>query len=141
MNWGRILGGAGVLALALALAWLHGNARYAAGKSDGTLAEAGKWRSKVDEQAAQIADLRVANERKVADATVRYVTRVEQLQPIIVQGKETVREYEKTVAGAAMCLSPERVRGIDADAAALGLSPAAPADGGDGTLHADDDPP
>ncbi len=141
MNWGRILGGAGVLALALALAWLYGNARYDAGKSAGTLAEAGKWQKRVDEQSAQIADLRVANERKVAQATTRYVETREQLQPIIVQSKERVREYAATPSGAVQCLASDRVHGIDANAAALGLQPAAAADGGDATLHPDADPP
>ncbi|WP_298399553.1 hypothetical protein [Sphingobium sp.] len=141
MNWGRILGGAGVLALALALAWLYGNARYDAGKSAGTLAEAGKWQKRVDEQSAQIADLRVANERKVAQATTRYVETREQLQPIIVQSKERVREYAATPSGAVQCLASDRVHGIDANAAALGLQPAPAADGGDATLHPDADPP
>lgn len=139
--WTRILGGAGALALALALAWLHGNARYDAGKSAGTLAEAGKWQKRVDEQSAQIADLRVANERRVAGATVRYVETREQLQPIIVQSKERVREYAATPSGAVQCLTSDRVRGIDANAAALGLQSAPAAASGDGTLRADDDPP
>jgi hypothetical protein len=139
--WTRILGGAGVLALALALAWLHGNARYDAGKAAGTLAETGKWQKRVDEQSARIADLRVANERKVAGATVRYVETREQLQPIIMQSNERVREYAATPSGAVQCLTSDRVHGIDANAAALGLQPAATAASGDGTLHANADPP
>lgn len=139
--WTRILGGAGVLALALALAWLYGNARYDAGKSAGTLAEAGKWRRQVDEQSERIADLRVANERKGAQATSRYIETREQLQPIIVQSNERVREYAATSSGAVQCLASDRVHGIDANAAALGLQPTAAADGGDATLHPDADPP
>lgn len=139
--WARILGGAGVLALALALAWLHGNARYDAGKSAGTLAEAGKWQKRVDEQSARIADLRVANERKVAQATTRYVETREQLQPIIMQSNERVWEYAATPSGAVQCLPSDRVYGIDANAAALGLQTAATAASGDGTLHPDSDRP
>ncbi len=139
--WTRILGGAGALALALALAWLYGNARFDAGQSDGKLAEASKWQKRVDEQAAQIADLRVANERRVAQAAGRYVETVQRFQPIIVQSNERVREYAATPSGAVQCLAPNRVHGIDADAAALGLQPAAAAASGDGTMQADADPP
>lgn len=141
MIWGRILGGAGVLALALALVWLYGNARYDAGKSVATLAEARKWQKTVDEQSARIADLRVANERKVAQATTRYVETREQLQPIIVKSNESVRDYANTPSGAVQCLSSDRVHGIDANAAALGLQPAAAAASGDATLHPIADPP
>jgi hypothetical protein len=137
--WTRILGGAGVLTLALALAWLYGNARYEAGKSAGKLAEAGKWQKRVDEQSARIADLRVANERKVTGATVRYVKTREQIQPIIMQSNERVREYAATPSGAVQCLASDRVYGIDTNAAALGLQPAAAS--GDETLHSDADPP
>lgn len=139
--WTRILGGAGALALALALVWLHGNARYDAGQSEGKLAEASKWQKRVDEQSAQIADLRVANERRGAQAAGRYVETVQRLQPIIVQSNEKVRDYVATTAGAVQCLAPDRVHGIDATAAALGLQPAAPAASGDGALQADNDPP
>ena len=139
--WTRVLGGAGVLALALALAWLYGNARYDAGKSAGITAEAGKWQKRVDEQSTQIADLRVANERRVAQATTRYIETREQLQPIIVQSKERVREYAATPSGAVQCLPADRVHGIDADAAALGLQPATAATGGDGTVRPNHDPP
>lgn len=139
--WTRILGGAGALALALALVWLHGNARYDAGQSAGKLAEASKWQKRVDEQAAQIADLRVANERRGAQAAGRYVETVQRLQPIIVQSNERVREYAATPSGAVQCLAPDRVHGIDADAAALGLQPAPAAASGDGALQADADPP
>lgn len=141
MSWTRILGGAGVLALALVLAWLYGTARYDAGKSVGIIAEAAKWQKRVDEQSTQIADLRVANERKVAQATTRYVETREQLQPIIVQSKERVREYASTPSGAVQCLSSDRVHGIDASATALGLQPAATAASGDGTVRANADPP
>jgi len=139
--WARILGGAGALALALSLAWLYGNARYDTGKSAGTLAEAGKWQKRVEEQSARIADLRVANERKVAGATTRYVETRERLQPIVMQSNERVREYAATPSGAVECLSSDRVRGIDASAAALGLQPTAAAPSGDGTLHPNADPP
>lgn len=139
--WTRILGGAGVLALALALAWLYGNARYDAGRSAGTVAEADKWRKKVDEQSAQIADLRVANERRVAQATGNFTERITEIQPVIVRSTETVTRYANTPVGAAQCLSADRVSGIDADAAALGLQPATAAPSGDGPMHPIPDPP
>lgn len=139
--WQRILGGAGALTLALILAWLYGNARHDAGKAAGTLAEAGKWQKRVNEQAAIIADLRVANERRVAQASGRYVQTIERLQPILIQSNERVRDYAATPAGAVICLAADRVRGIDADAAALGLQGAPAADGSDDGLHPDGDPP
>ncbi len=140
MSWGRIAGNAGAFALALALAAIFGVAQYFAGKTAGAMAEAQKWQKRVDQQAAVIADLRVANERKAAQATTRYVETREQLQPIIVQSKERIREYAATPAGAVQCLTADRVRGIDANAAALGLQPVPAADSGDGSVHADPDP-
>lgn len=139
--WTRILGGAGALALALALVWLHGNARYDAGQSAGTLAEARKWQKRADEQAAQIADLRVSNERRVTQAAGRYVETVQRLQPIIVQSNERVRDYAATPVGSVQCLAPDRVHGIDANAAALGLQSAATTEGRDGDMLQDTDPP
>jgi hypothetical protein len=87
-----------------------------------------------------IADLRVANERKVTDATTRYVTTQERLQPIIIRSFEEARDYAQTPAGAVQCLAADRVRSIEESAAALGLSPPAAAAGGSGALRPNPDP-
>lgn len=118
--WTRIIAGAGSLLLALALAWAYGNARYGQGKSD----EAGKWRTKVAEQAGQIAELRAADDGRVTQSATNYVRTLERLQPIIIQSKQEVADYAQTPSGAVICLDAIRVHGIDTHAAALGLRPA-----------------
>lgn len=137
----RILGGAGAVALALVLIWLYGSARFDAGKFEGTLSESRKWQARVDQLTAQVADLRVANERKAAQAAGRYVETIQRIQPIVVRSSQEVRDYAETPAGAVVCLAADRVRGIDADAAALGLQAAPAADSGDAALPANGDDP
>lgn len=136
---GRVLAGAGALALALALAWMHGNARYDAGQS----AEAAKWQAAIAAKERQIADLRVGQERRVADATAAFADRIMAMRPVIVRSTDTVTKYAQTPAGAALCLSADRVLGIDADAAALGLYSPGAAEGADRPVpaHADPDGP
>lgn len=135
--WGRVLAGAGALALALALAWMHGNARYDAGE----LAERANWKDVVAAKEREIADLRVGNEQRVAQAVVSYADKITAMKPIIVRSTDTVTRYAQTVAGAAQCLSSDRVLGIDADAAALGLRPPSPAGGGETGVPPIPDPP
>lgn len=143
MSWQRILGWGGaaafVLALAALLTWQFGNAREAQGRAAGEARADDRWQKVVDQQSAMIADLRVANERKVADATARFVTTRERLQPIIIRSLQEARDYAETPAGAVQCLGPDRVRSIEEAAAALGLSSAAPTAGGGGALRADAD--
>lgn len=134
---GRVLAGAGAIALALALAWMHGNARYDAGKS----AEAAKWQGVVAEKERTIADLRVGQEQRVAQATSHFADKLLAMKPVIVRATDTVTRYAQTPAGAALCLSADRVLGIDADAAAFGLRPPAAAGPGDAALPADADQP
>lgn len=144
MSLQRILGWGGaaafVLALAALLTWQFGNAREAQGRAAGEAKADNRWQKVVDEQSAIIADLRVANERKVADATARFVTTRERLQPIIIRSLQEARDYAETPAGAVQCLGSDRVRSIEEAAAALGLSPATPAAGSGGALRADPDP-
>jgi hypothetical protein len=125
VNARLIWAGAGGLMLALVLAgvmiWLFGNAREAAGRASGEARADARWQALVKEQSGLIADLRVANERKVTDATTRYITTRERLQPIIIQSLQEATDYAQTPAGAVQCLDADRVRGIEASAAALGL--------------------
>jgi hypothetical protein len=133
--WTKIIAGAGSFALALALAWLYGNARYSEGRAD----EANGWQKVVIEQAEYLAKARKADDGRVTLATTNYVRTHERLQPIIYKSKERVAEYAQTPSGAIICLDASRVHGIDANAAALGLRPAATATDSGPTLRADAD--
>lgn len=135
--WTRILGGVGALALTLALAWLYGNARYEAGQ----MRERSEWNALSAKQHQQRAEELVAAERRVTAATANYADRLAAIEPVVLRSRDTVTRYAQTPAGIALCLSAERVRGIDADASALGLQPDAAAASGDGTLHPNADPP
>lgn len=131
----RLAAGAGALALAVALAWLHGNARFNAGE----LAERAVWLT--DSVAAErvMAAREVAAERRAAVASEAFADRLASFEPIVLRSHDTVTRYAQTPAGAAACLAAERVRGIEADAAALGLAAADPASGGD-AVRANPDP-
>jgi len=135
--WGRVLAGAGALALALALAWLYGGARYDAGE----LAERVKWKDVVADKEREIAALRIGNERRVTAAVATFADKITALQPVIVRSTDTVTKYAQTPAGAVECLSADRVHGIDADAAALGLFSAPATPGGVNPLPPIPDPP
>lgn len=133
--WTKIIAGAGSFALALALAWLYGNARYGNGRAD----EANGWQKVVIEQAEELAKVRKADDGRVTQATTNYVRTHERLQPIIYQSKEKVVQYAQTPSGNIICLDASRVHGIDTDAAALGLRPAATAADSGPTLRANAD--
>lgn len=135
--WGRVLAGAGALALALALAWLYGAARH----DTGELAERVKWKDVVAAKERELAALRIGNEQRVTAAVASFADKMTALQPVIVRSTDTVTKYAQTPAGAVECLSADRVHGIDADAAALGLFPAPAAPGGVNPLPPNPDPP
>ncbi len=115
--WAKIIAGAGSIALALALAWLYGNARYSEGRSD----EANGWQKVVIEQARELSKVRKADDNRVVQSATNYIRTHERLQPIIIQSKQKVAEYAQTPSGVIICLDASRVRGIDENAAALGL--------------------
>lgn len=68
--------------------------------------------AQANEKAAQEAD-KEADAEKAAKASQDYAERIQNIQPIILHNKETVREYSQTPAGAAPCLSTDRVSGIN----------------------------
>ncbi|MBY8826132.1 hypothetical protein [Sphingomonas colocasiae] len=113
--WAKLAAGAGILALAAFAIWMFGNARHDAGR----LAEAAKWQAEVRVRDQRIADLRVENERRETASAVRYAERLAAIDPIILRSTERVIQYAQTPAGRAACLAADRVRGIEADAAAL----------------------
>ena len=131
----RLAAGAGALALAVALAWMHGNARYDAGE----LAERAVWLEGSVKAERELAAREVSAERRAANAAASFADRLASIEPIVLRSSDTVTRYAQTPAGAAACLGADRVRGIEADAAALGFPAPDPARGGD-AVHADPDP-
>ena len=131
----RLAAGAGALALAVALAWMHGNARYASGE----LAERAVWLDGSVQAERELAAREVAAERRAGDAAATFADRIAAFEPVVLRSHDTVTRYAQTSSGAAACLDVGRVRGIEADAAALGLAPADSASGSD-AVRADTDP-
>lgn len=128
----KLLAGAGILALAAFLVVMFGNAR----ERDGRLAERVAARDRDVARIEQLADQRVAGERRVTDAVAAFASRAAALKPLILTSHDTVTSYAQTPAGAALCLAADRVSGIDALDASL-FPPAAAASAGAGTVHAD----
>lgn len=64
--------------------------------------------------------LQEANNAKAQQAASEsYAEKLQNVQPIILHSKETVREFAQTPAGAAPCLDAGRVSGIEKDRDAL----------------------
>lgn len=102
----------------------------------GELAERGRWNAaKADAITASAAVDHAWSERFIA-AQDRNAARDAAREPIVLRSTNTVREYAQTADGRVLCLPAERVRGIEADAAALSAAaqaagngnPAMPAD-------------
>jgi hypothetical protein len=127
------LGILGMLGLAGFLLTRYGAAQRDAGKQE----ERVVWQDKVVAAERHIADLRAANERRVAAAQGKYVERIETFKPVLVTNKETVTRYAQTPAGAVQCLSAERVLGISETRAALFSSLAIAPGEGSATLPPD----
>lgn len=135
MLW-KLIGGGIFLAVIGFLIVQFGAARY----DQGQMVERTRW-----QEAARLAEIsrgeeRLADERRVSAAVQFYSDALAAQQPLIVRSIDTVREYAQTPAGAVLCLPADRVRGIDADAAALGLQPTPAAPGGGAALPANPDP-
>jgi hypothetical protein len=113
--WLRIVAGAGALALAAFLIWVYGNARENAGE----LSERVKWQAASAVSARRIADLELQLANSVNEAQAAHIERTIRMEPVIVRSTNTIREIRTDPALAAICLAPERVRGIEGDAAAL----------------------
>jgi hypothetical protein len=114
--------GAGLLALAVVLLVLFGNARY----HQGELAERVEW-GKVSTAIAQTQAVqqREAGQR-VQQAIEAWGARAEALRPIVAHNTTEVIRYAATDAGKRPCLDAGRVRDIEITAAQAGL----PADPG-----------
>lgn len=105
-NWRALLAGGAILALAVALIIAKGDASH--------------WSKIADSRDKQIAAMQLeaskqsaANDKRLSDASIAYAARLAAVEPVIVHSTNTVREYAQTPAGGALCLAPDRVRGID----------------------------
>jgi len=116
-----MMGAAAVLAAALfvylgdRLIGAYGEARYQSGLADGQIKQMPRILA-ANEKAAQ-AGLD-ARDRVIAADGVRDAT-VARLIPQILSAQDKVTAYAASAAGQAACLGPDRVRGIEADRAAL----------------------
>lgn len=129
----RLIGGGVALALAGLLLWLFGQARYDAGQ----MAERARWERVAAKTAQDSAKASIALARRSSEAIEAHAREVVRLQPIIQRSKETLRVFHQTPDGARLCLAPDRVRGIEADRAALFADAAGSADGSDGAVPPD----
>jgi hypothetical protein len=77
-------------------------------------AERAAWTAEIAkaEQLRAQAEARFAVQQATALAT--YADRLASREPIILRSTDTVRTYAQTDAGRALCLGPDRVRGLDA---------------------------
>lgn len=132
MLW-KFLAGAGLLAFAGFLVIIHGNSRA----HEGALQERSKWQAEQLAHATASADTRVADAQRVTAAVADYADRAAALQPIILRSHDTVTTYAQTPAGAAHCLSADRVLGLDAYDRALFPATAPAASAAPGQVHPD----
>ena len=126
LMWQWITGGV-VTLVATALGALLIHSALGAAEQKGVMEERATWQAQVAKSEASRATEQVADAQKVTDAVQAGADRYANMKPIIVHSIETVKDYAQTVAGAAKCLDPERVRGIQADAASLGIFTPIPA--------------
>ena len=124
--WGKIvLSAAGLLAFALAaflgrgLILAYGDARRAAGQAE---AESAQLPAMLAASAAATRASLAARDNIIV-ANQRSAEEWARLLPLILAANDKVNSYAQTEPGRAPCLSPHRVRGIEADRAALFSSP------------------
>lgn len=104
MMW--VWGGIGAIVAALFLGLIY---------HAGQLGERSKWQDQVIavERRNHALETQLLNKKHAAE--VRYVERETIRQPIIERARETVRTYEKTVAGQSVCLAADIVRTTQSD--------------------------
>lgn len=134
------IGGGLVIAAALfLLVKLYGGAQYRAGKSDGELGERVLWQGKVAEAAeAKLTgfQLGIAIQREAETVYQRTIT--EKLVPVTRTIIERSTAYAQTPDGQLLCLSPDRVLGLEQARGTLFPATPATATGGDqGAVPAD----
>lgn len=86
--------------------------------------------------ATAISDQKAANASRQQAAAEDYAKKLDAKQPIILHNKEIVHDYANTPAGAAPCLSTDRVSGINSTRSELFPSAAT----GNNAVHTDPSP-
>lgn len=99
------------------------------------------WSAEIDRAARAKAEAEARWSAQSASAALAFADRFAEREPIIVKSTETVRTYAQTPAGRAVCLSADRLRGIDALDAALFVDNPASAGGSSKAVPTDADPP
>lgn len=131
--WGKLLaalaivsivGAAGLVCDRIVIA--YGEARYAQGQADAQVAQIPAIRE-ADARAMQIA---LDGRDRVIAAQDTNMSELGRISALAFAANDKVTAYAHTAAGMAACLGPDRVRGIEADRAAL--FPASPAEGASG---------
>lgn len=113
LPWAKI----GVAFAIAAALWLYGHGKYMEGQND----ERSAWAQKVEEANKKILALNIGMRDDKIAALEADNARTEARKPIILHNTEIVHDFAATPAGAANCLSAERVFGIEATAAQLGF--------------------
>lgn len=131
--WFKLAIGVACLALASFLITLYGKARYNAGQ----LSERVQWDHVVLAHEKEIGALSLANERRISAASEANAERLAAIAPVVLRSHDTVVKFAATAAGSVRCLDDERVRGIEADRAALFANYPAPAGTGADALPSD----
>ena len=125
--------GLGLLLAVGSAIFFFGEARFDAGQDE----ERARWEAAADKADKEILRLNVALVHSQLTAAQTYGERLDAQEPIILHDRETIREYAARPDGAVRCLDPERVRDIEATAAARGLGYSTAAGGGAEALHPD----
>lgn len=127
--WGKLLAALAIVSIVAAAGLVFdrivvafGDARYAQGKADAQVAQIPAIRA-ADTRAMRIAI--DGRDRVIATQNVN-MSELGRLSALALAANDKVTAYAPTTAGMAACLGPERVRGIEADRAAL-FPPAASA--------------
>lgn len=130
---GKVLAGAAGFALAVLFGWFYGRAEHRAGVLEERVAQAALQ----VQQAKKDGKQKVADQQRVTAAAEAFADRAAALRPEIIHSTEVVREYAETDAGRVVCLGADRVRGIEQDAARLGLDATALAGDAGTAVHGD----
>lgn len=137
--WWKIGGGLILAAALFFLVKLYGGAQYRAGKNEGQLGERAAWQGKVAEAAeAKLTgfQLGIALQRQ-AETQYEHTT-TERIIPVTRTIIERASAYAQTPAGQLVCLSPDRVLGLDQARGTLFPAPAPVSPGGEpGPVPAD----
>lgn len=136
MAAGKILAGAGAIALALAFGWLHGNARYAEGRE----AMRAELATAARDQATSALDSYAKGVAAGQAGTIRFTGWLEKVfQPTAEKVTRDAAIYQASMAGAVICFDAAGVSGANADIAAANFTFTPAAGGSSAALSATED--